>query len=173
MVAELTFVRINDLAAPPESAAWQLTAMSSPWPCWDIIAQLRKPSCCFVRKDSSAKRGMLLSQANLLLYLEPFVGLLIAANGVMIGLQTDPQPAYHLSCAPWDVGFTYTPVLVDSARRLAASLRSTCLRLRLEFSLQVGTKHSRLVAKKDDSRLRAPSVLAAGPSESGLLMVLL
>eukprot|EP00439_Symbiodinium_sp_Y106_P061816 s517_g9.t1 len=47
LVAELTFVRINDLAAPPENV-------------------------------------------NFLMYLEPFVGFLILANGIMIGLQTDP-----------------------------------------------------------------------------------
>ena len=47
LVAELTFVRINDLAAPPEPM-------------------------------------------NLLLCLEPFVALIIIANGVMIGFQTDP-----------------------------------------------------------------------------------
>ncbi|CAE7622209.1 unnamed protein product, partial [Symbiodinium necroappetens] len=47
LVAELTFVRINDLAAPPENV-------------------------------------------NFLMYLEPFVGFLILANGILIGLQTDP-----------------------------------------------------------------------------------
>ena len=48
LVAELTFVRINDLAAPPE-------------PMHPIM------------------------------YLEPFVALIIFANGVMVGFQTDPQ----------------------------------------------------------------------------------
>ncbi|CAE7327233.1 Cacna1c [Symbiodinium natans] len=48
LVAELTFVRINDLATPPE-------------PMHPIM------------------------------YLEPFVALIIFANGVMIGFQTDPQ----------------------------------------------------------------------------------
>ncbi|CAE7546767.1 Catsper1 [Symbiodinium natans] len=48
LVAELTFVRINDLAAPPEPM-------------------------------------------NLLLCLEPLVAIVIIANGVMIGFQTDPQ----------------------------------------------------------------------------------
>eukprot|EP00434_Breviolum_minutum_P039084 symbB.v1.2.034690.t2/scaffold4523.1/size38513/6 len=47
LVAELTFVRINDLATPPEPT-------------------------------------------HPLMYLEPFVGLLIIGNGVMIGFQTDP-----------------------------------------------------------------------------------
>ncbi|CAE7737295.1 Cacna1c [Symbiodinium sp. CCMP2592] len=47
LVAELTFVRINDLAAPPENV-------------------------------------------NFLMYMEPFVGFLILANGILIGLQTDP-----------------------------------------------------------------------------------
>ncbi|CAE7686685.1 CACNA1S, partial [Symbiodinium sp. KB8] len=47
LVAELTFVRINDLAAPPEPT-------------------------------------------HPLLYIEPFVGILIVANGIMIGFQTDP-----------------------------------------------------------------------------------
>ena len=31
------------------------------------------------------------TQVNFLMYLEPFVGFLILANGIMIGLQTDPQ----------------------------------------------------------------------------------
>ncbi|CAJ1384188.1 unnamed protein product, partial [Effrenium voratum] len=47
LVAELTFVRINDLAAPPEPT-------------------------------------------HPLMYIEPFVGLLILCNGIMIGFQTDP-----------------------------------------------------------------------------------
>jgi len=47
LVAELTFVRINDLAAPPDPT-------------------------------------------HPLLYIEPFVGVLIVANGIMIGFQTDP-----------------------------------------------------------------------------------
>lgn len=47
LVAELTFVRINDLATPPEPT-------------------------------------------HPLMYIEPFVGLLIIGNGVMIGSQTDP-----------------------------------------------------------------------------------
>lgn len=47
LVAELTFVRINDLATPPEPT-------------------------------------------HPLMYIEPFVGLLIIGNGVMIGFQTDP-----------------------------------------------------------------------------------
>jgi len=47
LVAELTFVRINDLAAPPEPT-------------------------------------------HPLMYLEPFVAILIVANGIMIGFQTDP-----------------------------------------------------------------------------------
>eukprot|EP00439_Symbiodinium_sp_Y106_P042251 s331_g5.t1 len=48
LVAELTFVRINDLAAPPEPM-------------------------------------------HPLMYIEPLVAILIVGNGVMIGLQTDPQ----------------------------------------------------------------------------------
>ncbi|CAK9023928.1 L type [Durusdinium trenchii] len=47
LVAELTFVRINDLATPPEPT-------------------------------------------HPLMYIEPFVGLLIVCNGIMIGFQTDP-----------------------------------------------------------------------------------
>eukprot|EP00435_Cladocopium_sp_Y103_P001634 s3349_g1.t1 len=47
LVAELTFVRINDLATPPEPT-------------------------------------------HPLMYIEPFVGLLIIGNGIMIGFQTDP-----------------------------------------------------------------------------------
>jgi len=48
LVAELTFVRINDLAAPPE-------------------------------------------KIHPLIFIEPFVAVLIVANGIMIGFQTDPQ----------------------------------------------------------------------------------
>ncbi|OLP93426.1 Voltage-dependent L-type calcium channel subunit alpha-1S [Symbiodinium microadriaticum] len=48
LVAELTFVRINDLAAPPEAM-------------------------------------------HPLMYIEPFVALMILANGIMIGFQTDPN----------------------------------------------------------------------------------
>jgi len=48
LVAELTFVRINDLAAPPEAL-------------------------------------------HPVMYLEPFVAVLIIANGIMIGFQTSPQ----------------------------------------------------------------------------------
>lgn len=48
LVAELTFVRINDLAAPPE-------------------------------------------KIHPLIFIEPFVAILIVANGIMIGFQTDPQ----------------------------------------------------------------------------------
>jgi len=48
LVAELTFVRINDLAAPVE-------------------------------------------RMNALMYMEPFVAILIVANGLMIGFQTDPS----------------------------------------------------------------------------------
>eukprot|EP00913_Durusdinium_trenchii_P028682 g26898.t1 len=50
LVAELTFVRINDLAAPVEKMSF-------------------------------------------LMYLEPFVAILIVANGIMIGFQTDPEYA--------------------------------------------------------------------------------
>jgi len=48
LVAELTFVRINDLAAPPE-------------------------------------------KIHPLIFIEPFVAILIVANGIMIGFQTDPS----------------------------------------------------------------------------------
>ncbi|CAJ1368812.1 unnamed protein product [Effrenium voratum] len=48
LVAELTFVRLNDLAAPPEPI-------------------------------------------HILMYLEPFIALLIVANGIVIGFQTDPN----------------------------------------------------------------------------------
>jgi len=48
LVAELTFVRINDLAAPVE-------------------------------------------RLNLLMYMEPLVAIMIVANGIMIGFQTDPR----------------------------------------------------------------------------------
>ncbi|CAJ1342874.1 unnamed protein product [Effrenium voratum] len=48
LVAELTFVRINDLAAPPE-------------------------------------------KIHPLIFIEPFVAVLIVANGIMIGFQTDPR----------------------------------------------------------------------------------
>ncbi|CAJ1341510.1 unnamed protein product, partial [Effrenium voratum] len=62
LVAELTFVRINDLAAPPDEV--------------DILA-----------------------------YLEPFVLITILANGIMIGIQSDPDYADWPGWQFFEIGF--------------------------------------------------------------------
>ncbi|CAJ1340824.1 unnamed protein product [Effrenium voratum] len=86
LVAELTFVRINDLAAPPEPA-------------------------------------------HPLMYVEPLVALLIVANGIMIGFQTDP------AFEDWS-GFIYLEVVWLPVQRqwdLAAELFSGSARVFASF----------------------------------------
>jgi len=78
LVAELTFVRINDLAAPPEPT-------------------------------------------HPLMYIEPLVAILIVANGVMIGFQTDP--AYE----GW-TGFFYIELVLFIFLLLEIALRMHLLR---------------------------------------------
>ncbi|CAJ1340822.1 unnamed protein product [Effrenium voratum] len=78
LVAELTFVRINDLAAPPEPA-------------------------------------------HPLMYVEPLVALLIVANGIMIGFQTDP------AFEDWS-GFIYLEVVFASFLILEILLRLQLLK---------------------------------------------
>lgn len=76
LVAELTFVRINDLAAPPE-------------------------------------------KIHPLIFIEPFVAVLILANGIMIGFQTDPR--YE----DWD-GWIYLEVIFA-----VVLIMEVCLRVHL------------------------------------------
>lgn len=83
LVAELTFVRINDLAAPPE-------------------------------------------RMGVLLFMEPFVALLIIANGIMIGFQTHPN------FEDWD-GWPWLEVMFVIALVLENVLRIRLLGLRLFF----------------------------------------
>ncbi|CAE7423699.1 CACNA1S [Symbiodinium natans] len=73
LVAELTFVRINDLAAPPEPL-------------------------------------------HPLMYVEPLVAILILANGIMIGFQTDP------SFEPWE-GWAYVELGFACVLLLEIALR--------------------------------------------------
>ncbi|CAK9022526.1 L type [Durusdinium trenchii] len=80
LVAELTFVRINDLAAPVEKMSF-------------------------------------------LMYLEPFVAILIVANGIMIGFQTDPE------YADWP-GFIYFEAVFGVFLVLEILLRMRILRCR-------------------------------------------
>lgn len=83
LVAELTFVRINDLAAPPE-------------------------------------------RMGVLLFMEPFVALLIIANGIMIGFQAHPN------FEDWD-GWPWLEVMFVIALVLENVLRIRLLGLRLFF----------------------------------------
>jgi len=83
LVAELTFVRINDLAAPPE-------------------------------------------RMGVLLFMEPFVAILIIANGIMIGFQTHPD------FSDWD-GWPWLEVMFVVALVLENVLRIRLLGVRLFF----------------------------------------
>eukprot|EP00439_Symbiodinium_sp_Y106_P085788 s202_g29.t2 len=80
LVAELTFVRINDLAAPPD-------------------------------------------EVSLLTYLEPFVGLVIVANGIMIGFQTS------LEYENWS-GWVYVEIVFACILLLELLLRLRLLKCR-------------------------------------------
>ncbi|CAE7208612.1 unnamed protein product [Symbiodinium sp. KB8] len=51
---------------------------------------MRKQSPSVLVRKRSCAYNVVPVQVNFLMYLEPFVGFLILANGILIGLQTDP-----------------------------------------------------------------------------------
>lgn len=97
LVAELTFVRINDLAAPPE-------------------------------------------KIHPLIFIEPFVAVLILANGIMIGFQTDPR--YE----DWD-GWIYLEVYVDITMRAAKESEAVTAEQHSRESIRIARTTRELLKK--------------------------